>query len=133
MTLNCELRQKEFPVIHGRILIKLSKICAYVDQLIIQQRLMLGSKFRFTVFLLMFFPLFPKIFTNTLKIYEPPKTNNTLSKYCQTLVLTIIIYQANSMSQLHLSSELYPYVGYNYTPHFIKNVPLGERILLTLN
>ena len=81
MTLNCELRQKKFPVIHGRILIKLSKICflcAYVDQLIIQQRLMLGSKFRFTIFLLMFFPLFSKNFTNILKIYEPPKTNNTL-------------------------------------------------------
>ena len=136
MTLNCKLRQKEFPVIHGRIFIKLSKICflcTYVDQLIIQQRLMFGSKFRFTIFLLMFFPLFSKIFTNILKIYEPPKINNTIPKYCQTLVLTIIIYQANSMSQLHLSSELYPYVGYNYTPHFIENVPLGERIFLTLN
>ena len=56
----------------------------------------------------MFFPLFPEVFTNILKIYELRKINNTIPKYCQTLVLTII-YQANSMSQLHLASEPYPY------------------------
>ena len=57
----------------------------------------------------MLFPLYSKVFTNILKIYELPKINNTIPKYCQTLVLTIIIYQANSMSQLQPASELYPY------------------------
>ena len=75
-------------------------------------------KFSFTIFLLMFFPLCSKVFTNILKIYELPKINNTIPKYCQTLLLTIIIYQANSMSQLHLASELYP---------FIENGPLGAK------
>ena len=56
-----------------------------------------------------------------LKIYELPKINNTIPKYCQTHVLTIIIYQANSMSQLQLvSSELYPI-------NFTENVALGEK------
>ena len=53
----------------------------------------------------MFFPLFSKVFT---KIYEPPKIDYMIPKHCQTLVLTIIIYQVNSVSQLHLASELYP-------------------------
>ena len=66
----------------------------------------------------MFFPLCSKVFTNILKIYELPKINNTIPKYCQTLLLTIIIYQANSMSQLHLASELYPFIG---------NGPLGAK------
>ena len=66
----------------------------------------------------MFFPLCSIVFTNLLKIYELPKINNTIPKYCQTLVLTIIIYQANSMSQLHLASEIYP---------FIENVLLGAK------
>ena len=57
----------------------------------------------------MFFPLCAKVFINILKIYELPKVNNTIPKYCQTLVLTIAIYQANSMSQLQPPSELYPY------------------------
>ena len=49
-----------------------------------------------------------KSFTNILKIYEVPKIYNKISKYCQSLVLTIIIYQANPISQLHVVSELYP-------------------------
>ena len=56
----------------------------------------------------MFFPLYSKVFTNILKIYELPKINNTIPKYCQTLNNN----QANSMSQLHLAytpAELYPY------------------------
>ena len=57
----------------------------------------------------MFFPLFSKVFPNILKIYELPKIYNEILKYCQTLVLKIIIYQANSMSHLHLASEQYPY------------------------
>ena len=65
----------------------------------------------------MFFPLFSKVFTNILKIYELPKINN-IPKYYQTIFLTIIIYQANSMSQLHLASEIYP---------FIENVLLGAK------
>ena len=55
-----------------------------------------------------------------LKIYELPKINNAILKYRQTLALTIIMYEANSMSRLQLASELYP-------SNFIKNVPLGEK------
>ena len=120
MTFNCELYQSVLNLL-GRIIMKLSKICflcTYVDKMIIQQRLMFCSKFSFTIFLLMFFPLCSKVFTNILKIYELPKINNTIPKYCQTLLLTIIIYQANSMSQLHLASELYPFIG---------NGPLGAK------
>ena len=69
----------------------------------------------------MFFPLCSKVFTNILKIYELPKINNTIPKYCQTHALTITIYQANSMSQLQLvSSQLYPI-------NFTENVALGEK------
>ena len=65
----------------------------------------------------MFFPLFLKVFTNILNIYELPKINN-IPKYYQTIFLTIIIYRANSMSQLHLASEIYP---------FTENVLLGAK------
>ena len=57
----------------------------------------------------MFFPLFSRVFTDILKIYELPKIYNKIPKYCQTLVLTIFIYHAKSVSQLHLDFELYPY------------------------
>ena len=67
------------------------------------------SKSSFAIFLLMFFPLFSKVFTNILKVYELPKIYNKIPKYSQELVLTIIIYQANSMSQLYLAFELYLY------------------------
>ena len=87
--------------------------------MIIQQRL-LFFKLSFTKFLLMFFALFSKIFSNILKIYDLPKINHMIPKCCQTLVLKIIIYQANSMPQLCLASELYPI-------NFIENVPLGEK------
>ena len=60
-------------------------------------------KFSFTIFLTMFFPLFSNVFTNILKIYELPKIYNKILKK----LFTIIIYQVNSMSQLHLASELY--------------------------
>ena len=95
MTFNCDLCQNEFSILSGRIIMKLSKICflcTYVDKMIIQQRLMFCSRFSFTIFLLMFFPLCSKVFIDILKIYELPKINNTIPKYCQTLVLTIIIY-----------------------------------------
>ena len=70
---------------------------------------MFCSNFGSTIFWLISFPLFLKDFTDILKIYELPKIYNKIPKYSQTLVLTIIVYQANSMSQLHLPFELYPY------------------------
>ena len=96
MAFNCELCQSEFSVLSGRIIIKLSKICflcTYVYQMIIQQKLMFCFKFSFTIFLPMFFSFFSNVFTNILKIYELLKINNTIPKYCQTFVLTKIIYQ----------------------------------------
>ena len=124
MTFNCQLCQTEFSVLSGRIIMKLSEICflwTNVDKMIIQQRLMFCSKISFRIFLLIFFPLCSKVFIDILKIYDLPKINNTIPKYCQTHVLTIIIYQANSMSQLQLvSSELYPI-------NFTENVALGEK------
>ena len=90
MTFNCELCQSEFLVLSGRIIMKLSKICfswVYVDQMIIQQRLMFNAKFNFIIFLLMFFPLFSKVFSNILKIYELTKINNTIPTYCQKTCL----------------------------------------------
>ena len=69
---------------------------------------MFYSNFSFTIFSLMFFPLFSKVFTDILNIYELPKIYNKIPKYCQTLAL-IIVSQINSMSQLHLVFELYPY------------------------
>ena len=56
--------------------------------------------------------LLSKAFTGILKIYELPKIYNKRPKYYQTLDLTIIIYQVNSMSQLHLVFELCPYKLY---------------------
>ena len=47
---------------------KIYFLCTYVDQMIIQQRLLFYFKFSFTIFLLMFFPLFSNVFTNILKI-----------------------------------------------------------------
>ena len=60
--------------------------------------------------------LFPKVFTDILKIYELPKIYNKIPKYYQGLALTIMVYQVSSMSQLHLALELYPY-------NAIENVP----------
>ena len=124
MIFNCEPCQSEFSVLSGWIITKLSKICFLCTNLVkmnIQQRLMFCSKFSLIIFLLMFFPLFLKVFTNILKSYELPKINNMIPEYCQTLVLalTIIIYQANSMSQLYLASKRYP---------FIENMPLGSKV-----
>ena len=65
--------------------------------------------FSSTIFSLMFFSLFSKVFTDSLKVYEQLEIYNKISKYYQALVLTIILYQVNSMSQLHLGLELYPY------------------------
>ena len=49
-----------------------------------------------------------KVFTDMLNIYEIPKMYYKKPKYSQTLALIIIVYNANSMSQLHLAFELYP-------------------------
>ena len=53
-----------------------------------------------------------KVFTDILKTYELPKIYNKIPKYCQALLVTIIIYQAIFISQLHLALELYPYELY---------------------
>ena len=45
------------------------------------------------IFLLMFLPLFSKLFTNILKIFELLKIDKIFKK-----MFTIIIYQVNSMS-----------------------------------
>ena len=82
---------------------KISFLCTYIDQMIIQYRLLFYFKFSFTIFLLMFFSLFSNVFTNILKIDELPRVYNKILKK----LFTIIIYQVNSMSQLHLASELY--------------------------
>ena len=100
LTVNC------FKVSYQCYLAGLSKVCflcIYVDQMIIQKRLLFCFKFSFTIFLLMFFPIFSNLFTDILKIYELPKIYNKILKK----LLTIIIYQVNSMSQLHLASEIY--------------------------
>ena len=57
----------------------------------------------------MFFPLFLKVSANIFKISELPKIYSNIPKYCETLALTIIIQQANSISQLHVASKPYPY------------------------
>ena len=70
--------------------------------------LMFCCRFSFTILSLMFFLLFPKVFTDILKIYKLPKIRNKIPKYFQTPVLTITIYQVNFIFQLHLAFELYP-------------------------
>ena len=57
-------------------------------------------EFIYAIFLLMLFLLFSKVFTKVLKIYEQPKIY--ITRYFYTLVFTQTIYQANSMSKLHL-------------------------------
>ena len=114
MTFNCELCQSEFSVLSTRFIMKLSKICflyAYVDKMIIQQRLMFCSKFSFTIFLLMFFPLFSKVFTNILKIYELPKIYNRILKKLLTMSSTRSILCHNFIWLLK----------------FIENVHLGAK------
>ena len=112
MTYKCELCQSEFSVLSGRFIIKLSKtcfLCIYVDQVIIQQRFNVLLQIQFYNIFTNVLSIISKVFTNTLKTDELPKIYSKIPKYCQTLVLTIIIYQANSMSQLHLASELCTY------------------------
>ena len=73
LTVNC------FKVSSQFYLADLSKICflcTYVDKTTIQKRLVFCFKFSFTIFLLMFLPLFSKIVTKILKIYELPKIHD---------------------------------------------------------
>ena len=110
MTLNCEVSQSEFSVLSAKLIIKLSKICflcTYVDQMITQQRFNVLAQPKFKIFSI-FYPLFSKDSNDILKIYELPKIYDKIPKYCQ-MFLTIIMYQANSIFQLHLVFELYPY------------------------
>ena len=54
MTLNCELFQSEFSDLSGKLIIELSKmcfLCTYVDQMMMQLRLVSCFKFSFTTFL----------------------------------------------------------------------------------
>ena len=56
-----------------------------------------------------------------LEIYELYKVHNKITKYSQTLALTIIIHQTNNQ---------YP----NYNPaNFLKMCPRAQRTLLALN
>ena len=82
---------------------KICFFCTYVDQMIIQQRLFFCFKLNFNFFfLLMFLTLFSNVFTSILKTYELPKIYNKILRR----LFTIIIYQVNSMWQIHLASEL---------------------------
>ena len=132
MTFNFELCQSEFSVLSSRIIMGLSKICflcTYVDNVIIQQRLMFCSKFNFTIFLLMFFPLCSKVFTNILKIYELPKTNNTLPKYCLNIPTCLNKNQLPGQFYFTTSS------GFWIIPllTLLKMCPWGQRNFLALN
>ena len=98
-TVNCLKMSSQF---HLAGLSKICFLCTYVDQMIMQQRLVFCFKFSFTIFLLMLVPLFSKVVTNILKTYELRKIYKILKK-----LITIIIYQVNSMSKLHLASEIY--------------------------
>ena len=73
---------------------------------------MLRSNFSFTIFSLMFLPLFSKVFTDILNIYEVPKIYDKKLKLYKALVLKIFIYHANYVSQVQLAFELYPYQIY---------------------
>ena len=110
MTIKCELCKSGSSILSDRLIIKLSKIyslCTYVDQMNRKQKFDVLLQRQFTIFSLMFFSLFSKFFTNILKIYDLPKKNYKIPKYSQTLDLTIMIYQAMSISQLRLAIELY--------------------------
>ena len=103
MILNCELFQSELLVLSVWLIKNMFPlhICRPNDYTI-ETIVLLQIQFSFTIFLLMFFPLFSNVFTNILKIYQLPKIYNKILRK----LLTIIIYQVNSVSQLHLAFEL---------------------------
>ena len=99
MTLNCELFQSEFSVLSGRLIKNMFPlhICRpndYTIEIIVLLQIQFYN---------IFINVLSIIFTNILEIYELPKIYNKIFKK----LFTIIIYQVNSMSQLHLASELY--------------------------
>ena len=101
MTLYYQLFQSEFSVLPGRLIRNMFPlhICRSNDYTI---EISVLLQIQFCNILLMFFPLFLKVFTNILKIYELPKIQNEVLKK----LFIIIIYQINSLSRLHLPSEL---------------------------
>ena len=108
LTVNC------FKVSYQSYLAGLSKVCflcIYVDQMIIQKRLLFCFKFSFTIFLLMFFPIFSNLFTDILKIYELPKIYNKILKKLLTMSSTRSILCHNFIWLLK----------------FIENVLLGAK------
>ena len=102
-----------FKVTSQSYLAGLSKICflcTYVDQMIIQQRLVFCFKFKFTIFLLMFLPLFLKVITNILKIYELPKIYKILKKLFtisspRSILCHNFIWVLNFIENLHLGAK----------------------------
>ena len=103
-----------FKVSYQSYLAGLSKVCflcIYVDQMIIQKRLLFCFKFSFTIFLLMFFPIFSNLFTDILKIYELPKIYNKILKKLLTMSSTRSILCHNFIWLLK----------------FIENVHLGVK------
>ena len=117
LTLNCvRVSMPYLAGLHHNIVKNLFLLHICRTKWLYSSDLMFYSNFRFTIFSLMLFPLLTKVFTDILKIYELPKIYNNRSKFCQKLVLTIIIYQANSMSNFIWLL--------NYTPiNFVKNAP----------
>ena len=102
ITLNCELFQSEFSVLSSWLIKNMFPlhICRpndYTIKIIVFLQIQFNSVFTNVL------PVFSNVFTNILKIYELPKIYNKILKK----LLTIIIYQVNSMSQLHLVSEIY--------------------------
>ena len=81
---NCELCQSWFSVLSVRLIIKLLKICflfTYVDQMVIQQRFNVLLQLQFYNVFYNVLPLFWKVFTDILEIYELPKVYNKIPKY----------------------------------------------------
>ena len=89
---------------------KICFLCTYVDQMLIQQRLLFCFSFSYTIFLLMFFPLYSNVFTNLLKIYELPKIYNKILKKLLTIISGSIlchnfIWLLNFIENVHLRAE----------------------------
>ena len=121
MTLNCELFQSEFSVLSGRLIKNMFPlhICRpnhYTIEISAFLQIQIYNIFTNVPSIIGSFHI-PKVVNNILKIYQLPKIYQILKK-----LLTIITYQVNSMSELHLASELY-----------WKCTLGGQRTLLALN
>ena len=115
MALNRDLFQSESSVLSGRLIKNMFPlhICRSNDYTI---EIVFGFRFSFTIFLLMFLPLFPKVVTNILKIYELPKIYHTLK-----------IVHNN-----HLPGQFYVTTSSGFCTLF-KIYTWGQRNLLALN